>query len=248
MHRRAFLMGGASAVALAGSPITVQAQAECSRLTGRLSLSPMVGSGGKYRVERDITFIDRLDRKWEVPTGFVTDGASIPRLLWPIVGNPFDSDYVVPAVIHDRYCETRERSWFDVHSVFYEILECQKINRYRAILLFSGVLAGGPRWTSGRFICTGNGNCASGMEQRLVKYGMQPVAATDLVRFAKAQAEEGKTPDPKALARAADHVFFNANNYVYSGQFSYGNRPLQTVSEMPRPLETDLRPLLESPR
>ena len=36
-----------------------------------------------------------------VPQGFWTDGASIPRFAWSIVGTPFESDYLQGAVLHD---------------------------------------------------------------------------------------------------------------------------------------------------
>jgi len=36
-----------------------------------------------------------------VPAGFVSDGASIPRIVWPIVGSPWTGRYVQAAVLHD---------------------------------------------------------------------------------------------------------------------------------------------------
>jgi hypothetical protein len=40
--------------------------------------------------------------KLVVREGFTTDGASIPRLLWPVIGSPFDPDYIAPcAGVHD---------------------------------------------------------------------------------------------------------------------------------------------------
>ena len=39
-----------------------------------------------------------------VPAGFKTDGASIPRLLWPIVGPPLRANYLRAAVVHDFLC------------------------------------------------------------------------------------------------------------------------------------------------
>ena len=38
-----------------------------------------------------------------VPVGFWTDGASIPRALWAVVGSPLKGAYRDAAVIHD-YC------------------------------------------------------------------------------------------------------------------------------------------------
>ena len=42
---------------------------------------------------------------WDVTVhvmpGFRTDGASIPRLLWPIFGSPYDPDIIAEAIAHD---------------------------------------------------------------------------------------------------------------------------------------------------
>ena len=37
----------------------------------------------------------------EIPAGFITDGASIPRFLWAIIDPPFKSDYIEVYVEHD---------------------------------------------------------------------------------------------------------------------------------------------------
>ncbi|HIE98682.1 MAG TPA: DUF1353 domain-containing protein, partial [Fuerstia sp.] len=36
-----------------------------------------------------------------VPAGFVSDGASIPRLFWAIIGPPIGSSHLLPAIVHD---------------------------------------------------------------------------------------------------------------------------------------------------
>jgi hypothetical protein len=37
----------------------------------------------------------------EVPTGFISDGASIPKAVWVVVGDPFEFEYLHAAIIHD---------------------------------------------------------------------------------------------------------------------------------------------------
>lgn len=47
---------------------------------------------GKYELAED----------WNgIPAGFATDGASIPRFLWRVMGHPFESDYIEVFVEHD---------------------------------------------------------------------------------------------------------------------------------------------------
>ena len=40
-----------------------------------------------------------------IPAGYSTDGASIPRPFWALVGNPFEPDFIAAAIVHDWYCD-----------------------------------------------------------------------------------------------------------------------------------------------
>lgn len=52
-----------------------------------------------------LLYVDAKGRSWTVPAGFVTDGASIPRELWSLIGSPFTGRYRVAAIFHDAaYC------------------------------------------------------------------------------------------------------------------------------------------------
>lgn len=57
--------------------------------------------GVHMRVLYDITYEDHYGREWYVKAGFVTDGASIPRALWAIVGAPYNGLYRIAALFHD---------------------------------------------------------------------------------------------------------------------------------------------------
>jgi hypothetical protein len=57
-----------------------------------------------------------------VPTGFRTDGASVPRMFWPIF-DPYAGNYLHAAVIHDYLYSV----WSDCHF---------KADRYTADWLF----------------------------------------------------------------------------------------------------------------
>lgn len=49
---------------------------------------------------QDLT-VDVHGWHYEIPNGFQSDGASIPRILWPIVGSPFAPEVLLAAVLHD---------------------------------------------------------------------------------------------------------------------------------------------------
>jgi len=44
-------------------------------------------------------------RQYRIPKGHRWDGASIPRLLWRIVGHPMDDRFKFASCIHDLNCE-----------------------------------------------------------------------------------------------------------------------------------------------
>lgn len=39
-----------------------------------------------------------------VPVGFESDGASVPRIMWPIIGPPMRGRYLTAAIVHDYLC------------------------------------------------------------------------------------------------------------------------------------------------
>lgn len=49
----------------------------------------------------DIELSTSFDYQMTVPSGFIYDGASIPRLFWTVIGSPFDPKYSVASLIHD---------------------------------------------------------------------------------------------------------------------------------------------------
>lgn len=60
----------------------------------------------KMETMRDFVFTDPYDRRWHAPSNFKTDGASIPRAFWSVVGSPFTGYYRRASIIHDKACET----------------------------------------------------------------------------------------------------------------------------------------------
>lgn len=46
-----------------------------------------------------------ISHRVEVPVGYRFDGASIPRLVWSLIGHPFDPTFALAACVHDWYCD-----------------------------------------------------------------------------------------------------------------------------------------------
>lgn len=105
--------------------------------------------GRLMQLKEDFTFIDGNGLSWTAPSGTIVDGASIPRILWPIFGGPFEGLYRDASVVHDYYCDKKTRSWQSVHRMFHEACLTEGLDVATAKVMYAGVYAGGPRWTVG---------------------------------------------------------------------------------------------------
>ncbi len=83
--------------------------------------------------------------KVEVPAGFETDFASIPRLLWPLF--PPDGPWLEASIVHD-YCyrEQVPFSRFFADALFRELMRQYEVPWWRRILFFWAVRLFGWIW------------------------------------------------------------------------------------------------------
>lgn len=81
-----------------------------------------------------------------VTAGFVSNGASVPALFWPLVGHPYSGSLLRAAVLHDWDITVRDDPWRRVHRRFYESLRWSGVGRTRAWLCYAFVWLFGPRW------------------------------------------------------------------------------------------------------
>lgn len=75
----------------------------------------------------------------KIPRGFITDLASIPKPLWPILA-PQYSGFVYPAILHDFFyrCPNNvTRKYAD--DVFYYALKAEGVSTYTALKMWAGV-------------------------------------------------------------------------------------------------------------
>lgn len=129
-----------------------------SSFTTPLELEYIDGRNWKITAEFDYFLVWGLPETICIPAGFVTDFASIPRLLWNLL--PPTGSYGKAAVVHDwlyRHCGMVTISTplqHDVKGVTYSRAECDEIFReamevlgvgwftrqtiYRAVRMFGG--------------------------------------------------------------------------------------------------------------
>lgn len=112
---------------------------------GRLVLLPLP-DGINMKLLEEFGYTDWEGDTLTAPVGFVTDGASIPRALWTIVGGPWDGKYRGAAVVHDVGCDTRQLTWQATDELFYDAMIDLGVSQPQAITMYLGVYLGGPRW------------------------------------------------------------------------------------------------------
>jgi len=113
-----------------------------------------VGSSEYFATLQTLGFTDTSGQIWQAPSRTLTDGASIPAIFTPLVGNPKDPEFINAAIMHDAYCGVgnedgpnfQTRTWEEVHRMFYEALISSGVGETRAKIMFAAVYLGGPRW------------------------------------------------------------------------------------------------------
>ncbi|GAB1480729.1 hypothetical protein MASR2M74_33120 [Paracoccaceae bacterium] len=103
---------------------------------------------------RSLEFFDGEGRGWTAPSGTLTDGASIPQIFVPVVGDPRSREFANAAAMHDAWCGIgnedgavyHKATWQEVHRMFYDSLIVGGTDDLRAKVMFAAVWLGGPRW------------------------------------------------------------------------------------------------------
>jgi hypothetical protein len=123
---------------------TSYAQAREGAFIGEI-VATLLRDGRNLRLTEPFAYVDADGRRWEVPAGTETDGASIPRAFW-ITHPPFTGKYRAAAVIHDYYCRVQSRTWQQTHNVFYEAMLTGGVDNRTAKVMWGAVYRFGPRW------------------------------------------------------------------------------------------------------
>lgn len=112
------------------------------RFTDPVHLMPAPGTG-KYVLVQDVSYEIGFAGSGifvTVPDGFMTDLASVPRLLWPLVP-PHSPDYAAAAVVHDFLYEWKQGLFTRVvaDAIFYEAMRVLGVPAWRAVVMYLAV-------------------------------------------------------------------------------------------------------------
>lgn len=116
-----------------------------NRGIGRFEGEPKVeflAGGGRVRLLEDFVYHDADGRRWVAPKGLVSDGASIPRAAWAIIGPPIGGPYFFAALQHDAR---------------YRLGDCTK--QQADMLLWDASLCGGTSETDAAIIAEAVSTC-----------------------------------------------------------------------------------------
>jgi Protein of unknown function (DUF1353) len=168
-----------AAAALIAGVSAASAESSFGHFIGKFVAAFDDSDGRKVTLQEPYAFVDPEGKEWDVPTGYKTDGASVPAALWAFYP-PFTGNYRQAAVIHDYYCDNEERSWQDTHKVFYYAMRAANVDEQTAKIMYTAVYLFGPRWGPG----TGPGQRAAAVkatpeQQEAVVKGLQNLVAKE---------------------------------------------------------------------
>jgi hypothetical protein len=89
---------------------------------------------------------------WIAPTGSVVDGASIPRVLWSLMGGPFEGKYRNASVLHDVAYDQKTRPWKQCDRMFYNAMRCSGVAATEAKTMYYALYRHGRHWKRTRFV------------------------------------------------------------------------------------------------
>ena len=110
-----------------------------SSFTTPLIVSPMP-DGRKWRLFKEFTYhigSGYSNDYVHVPTGFITDFASVPWVLWAWL--PSWGKYGKAAVVHDYLYRTHQRSRKEADDIFYEAMLVGGTKQWKAKIIHYGV-------------------------------------------------------------------------------------------------------------
>ena len=100
-----------------------------------VSITPVEGSQKLYKLVEDITFeFDEVTIT--LPKGFRADGATIPQLVWTILGvHPLTTSVVTAAFIHDLMYTPLATSETFANALMMRVMRDHKLGKIRSFLI-----------------------------------------------------------------------------------------------------------------
>ena len=102
-----------------------------------------------YMLRDELSF-ENSKYKVTIKPGLLTDGASIPKVFWSIIGCPLNGKYVGSALIHDGLYASHVLSKEESDLLFLDMMKHNKVSLWRRKLMYWAVKFGGKSSYNGK--------------------------------------------------------------------------------------------------
>ena len=79
------------------------------------------------------------EKPYWIPKGYVWDGASIPRIVWGIIGAPSEPDFLAASLIHDWIYLTHIFTRAEADEAIFQILKQSDVSLWRRRCIWAAV-------------------------------------------------------------------------------------------------------------
>ncbi len=87
--------------------------------------------------------VESLGYKIKVKAGFDFDGASIPRALWSVYGNPLSGEFRIAALVHDALYASEKLSRELADAIFLDLMKQHKVGYIKRQTMYYAVRSAG---------------------------------------------------------------------------------------------------------
>ena len=126
---------------LSGSPLGDTGPTPWGAWLDPMYVELLTTNGRDIQVFTAVRFVDKHGVVHTIPHGFVSDGASIPKKAWSLVGGPLSGKYRRASVLHDKLLQERLMSVELAHALFYDAMRADGVTAEQADLFYNAVVA-----------------------------------------------------------------------------------------------------------
>jgi hypothetical protein len=103
-------------------------------------------NSGLWKLQDDFSY-ENDSIKVTIKSDFITDGASIPKMFWSIIGNPLSDHLLKPAIIHDGLYTLMQLPRSTCDKLLKEMLLFNETSKIKASIIYYTVrYFGGSHW------------------------------------------------------------------------------------------------------
>jgi hypothetical protein len=99
----------------------------------------MMPGGHDWRIDDEFAYTASDGTKITVPGGTITDGASIPRLFWRMIGGPMTGKFRRAAVVHDYLYSTHKLSREKSDWIFLDAMRTDGVSWWKRRAMWAAV-------------------------------------------------------------------------------------------------------------